>query len=61
MSKKNLWTALGGMPLFHMGGAAVSYRLLNGTDGTVAAAGVVPVHGGYVKAGKLVEHLNHQP
>jgi hypothetical protein len=57
LTKKNLWTALGGMPMYHMGGAAVSYRLLNGKDGTVVAAGVVPVHGGFVKAGKLAGQL----
>ncbi len=61
MTQKNLWTAFGAMPLYHMGGAAVSYRLLNGKDGTVAAAGVVPVHGGFTKAKKLPDHLNTQP
>lgn len=55
--KKNVWTFFGGMPLYHMGGAAVSYLLLDGTSGNVTAAGVVPIHGGFVKAGKLRDTL----
>jgi hypothetical protein len=53
MTKKNLWTVLGGMPLFHMGGAALSFTLIDGRSGIVQAAGVVPIHGGFVKAGHL--------
>lgn len=55
--KKNLWTSLGSMPLYHMGGAAVSYTLLNGHTGYVESAGVVPIHGGFVKAGDLRAEL----
>ena len=53
MTKKNLWTFFGRLPLFHMGGAAVSFTLLNGQTGQVAAAGIIPVHGGFVKADQL--------
>jgi hypothetical protein len=51
--KKNMWTFFGGMPLYHMGGAAVSFVLFDGASGNVAVAGVVPVHGGFVKAGNV--------
>jgi hypothetical protein len=55
--KSNLWTFLGGMPLFHMGGAVTGYLLLEGATGKVVASGVVPVHGGFVKAGALEGEL----
>jgi hypothetical protein len=57
MTKKNLWTLFGGMPLYHMGGAAVTYALLDGTSGRVASSGVVPVYGGFVKSKKLTDEL----
>ncbi len=57
MTKKNLWTFFGGMPLYHMGGAGLSFTLVDGTTGRVEASGVVPVHGGFVKAGKLRAEL----
>jgi hypothetical protein len=60
LTKKNLWSVFGGVPFHHMGGAAVSYRLLNGKSGTVAAAGVVPVHGGFIKADELAKQLDNQ-
>jgi hypothetical protein len=53
MTKKNLWTFFGGMPLYHMGGAAVTFTLIDGKTGVVKASGVIPVHGGFVKAGDL--------
>jgi hypothetical protein len=53
MTKKHLWTFLGRLPLFHMGGAAVSFTLLHGATGNVAASGIIPVHGGFVKADQL--------
>lgn len=50
-TKKNLWTfLLPGMPLYHMGGVVAGYALLSGAEGKVIAAGVVPIHGGFVKA-----------
>jgi hypothetical protein len=52
-TKKNLWTLFGGMPFYHMGGTVVSFVLMNGASGSVTAAGVVPVHGGFVKARRL--------
>lgn len=51
--KKNLWTGLGAMPLYHMGGATVTYLLLKGSDGAVLSGGVVPVYGGFVKTSDL--------
>jgi hypothetical protein len=57
MTKKNLWTFFGGMPLYHMGGASVSYALMDGTTGQIGASGVVPVYGGFVKAGQLKDEL----
>ncbi len=50
MTKKSLWSFFAGAPLYHMGGAAVTYALLDGTTGEVASAGVVPVYGGYVQS-----------
>jgi hypothetical protein len=45
-TKKNLWTLFGSMPFYAMGGAVVTYCLIN-ANGEVAAAGLVPVHSGY--------------
>jgi hypothetical protein len=56
-TKKNIWTAFGGMPFFHMGGMVASFALIAGTTGAVAAAGTVPVHGGFHKASKLVDEI----
>ena len=51
--KKNMWTGLGAMPFYQMGGAVVSYAILAGPTGAVLKAGVVPVHGGYMKASEV--------
>lgn len=59
--KKNLLTGLGAMPLYHMGGSTVSYVLLEGKEGKVLAASVVPVHGGFVKAGDVQKELAKKP
>lgn len=56
--KKNLWTGLGSIPLYHMGGATVSFLLLAGAEGTVKGGGVVPVHGGFIRAGRMQQHLD---
>jgi hypothetical protein len=56
--KKNLFTGLGAMPLFHTGGATVTYVLLDGSSGRVLAGDVVPVHGGFVRSDKLRETLS---
>ena len=58
-TKKNLWTFLGRLPFFHMGGAVVSYVLINGCDGSVKKSGVVPIHGGFKKADKVEKHLKN--
>ncbi|MEP6714183.1 MAG: hypothetical protein ABJC09_01335 [Terriglobia bacterium] len=50
-TKKNLWSFfLPGIPMYHMGGVVTSYVLMSGAEGKVIAAGVEPVHGGFVKA-----------
>lgn len=59
--KKNLFTGLGAMPLYHMGGSTASYVLLSGKEGTVLASNVVPVHGGFVKAGDVEAELKKTP
>jgi hypothetical protein len=51
-TKKNLWTFFGGMPFFAMGGAVVTYTLLD-SGGVIKAAGLVPVHSGYAKVDKV--------
>lgn len=56
-TRKNLWTFFGGMPIFHMGGVVTSFLLLDGKSGKVLASGVIPVHGGFVKAGQVRSHL----
>ena len=56
-TKKNMWTLFGGMPLYHMGGIVASYALLEGKEGRVLKSGVVPVHGGFIKAGDLQKQL----
>jgi hypothetical protein len=45
-TKTNLWTFLGAMPFFAMGGAVVTYGLTNG-NGELLASGLVPTHSGY--------------
>jgi hypothetical protein len=55
--KKNIWTGLGSMPLFHSGGATVSYLLLNGSDGKVLKGDVVPVYGGFVASDDMEKTL----
>lgn len=59
--KKNIWTGLGSMPLFHMGGATVTYLLLSGREGKVLAGDVVPFYGGFVRTDKLREELEEKP
>jgi hypothetical protein len=57
-TKKNMWSFFGGLPFYHMGGVVASFVLLDGTAGTVKASGVVPVHGGFVRASKLQAELD---
>ena len=56
-TKKNIGTLFGAMPLYHMGGAVVSFVLLRGSDGRVERSGVVPVHGGFMKANQIRAYL----
>lgn len=51
--KKNLLTGLGAMPLYHMGGAAISFMLLDGKTGKVIDGDAIPIFGGYARSDKL--------
>jgi hypothetical protein len=51
--KKHFLAGLLKSPLYHMGGATVTYLLLRGTNGSVLAGGIVPVHGGFKNADEL--------
>lgn len=53
VTKKNLWSLFGGLPVHYTGGAAATYMLLDGTNGTVLASGLVPVYGGFVRADRV--------
>ena len=46
-TKKNLWTFLGGPPLYTMVGVSDTYVLFDPHTGGVITAGVIPKHGGY--------------
>lgn len=52
-TKKNIWTSLGAMPFFAAGGVVTSFVLFDGPKGTVLAAGVVPIHGGYRRIDRI--------
>jgi hypothetical protein len=56
--KKNLWTGLGAAaPLYHMGGAAMSYVLFDGAKGQILAGDTVAVHGGYKPTRGIAKEL----
>ena len=57
--KKNLLTGLGAPPLYHMGGAAISYLLVDGQTGMIMRGGTVARHGGYTKSSKMRESLGN--
>ncbi|WP_158277293.1 hypothetical protein [Opitutus sp. ER46] len=52
-TRKNLWSFLGTMPFFTMGGVVVSYTLIDGRTGAVISAGTIPVDGGFYKVNRL--------
>lgn len=52
-TKKNLWSFLGSMPFYVMGGAVIEYNL-TGPDGSVKAAGLLPMHGGVRKVNAVL-------
>ena len=58
-TKKNLWTFLGSMPFFVMGGAVVTYCLVDKL-GQVMKAGLVPVHGGYAPLQEVVHIISRK-
>ena len=46
-TQDNLWTFLGGPPLYVMGGVSLSYSLVNPQNGQVETSGILVRHGGY--------------
>lgn len=60
-TKKNFWTIFGRMPFYTMGGAVINYTLLQGKNGNVLSAGVVPVHGGFHKVTDVEQYLSAKP
>jgi hypothetical protein len=59
-TKKNLWTFLGGMPFFAMGGAIATYALVD-KDGKIVASGLIPVHSGYETVNNVPGLVNGSP
>lgn len=59
-TKKNLWTALGSMPISVAGGTVADFTLLNAETGAVKAAGLYPVHSGYYKAHKVAKQFSRE-
>jgi hypothetical protein len=59
-TKKNLWTFLGGMPFFTMGGAIATYALVD-KDGKLVVSGLVPVHSGYAAVNNVPGLVNGSP
>jgi hypothetical protein len=55
--KKHLLAGLFKIPLFHMGGATVTYAVLDGPGGKVLAGDVIPVYGGFVRTDELRAEL----
>ncbi|HZG09118.1 MAG TPA: hypothetical protein VEZ70_09080 [Allosphingosinicella sp.] len=55
-TKKNLWTFLGGPPLYTMGGVSLVYSLFDPADDNVLQSGAVTKHGGY-RSVRAVEKL----
>jgi hypothetical protein len=60
-TKKNLWSSLGANPFFVMGGAVASYVALSGTDGSVLASQLLPLHGGYQSVSDIEAVINKKP
>lgn len=56
-TKKNLWTFLGLMPFYVMGGAVVTFQLTD-KDGRLWGAGTVPVHAGHASVAGVQKLVN---
>lgn len=56
-TKKNLFTSLGSMPFYVMGGASASVTLFD-ASGAVKYAKSLPWHGGFLKASKVKDEVN---
>lgn len=52
-TRRNLWTFLGGPPLYTMGGVSMVFTLVDPETGIVVAAGAVAKHGGYQSVGAV--------
>jgi hypothetical protein len=56
-TKKNLWTFLGGPPLYSAAAVTVSYVLLKGSDRQILASGTVPVHSRYTSVSNVMNRF----
>jgi hypothetical protein len=56
-TKKNLWTFLGAMPFYVMGGIVVTYYLVD-QNGMLKASGLIPVHSGYSRVSDVPGLIN---
>lgn len=52
-TKKNVWTFLGSMPFYAMGGTVVTWWLIDPTGGGVDASGQLAIHSGYRKVNQV--------
>lgn len=52
-TKKNLWTFLGGPPLYTVGGVSLTYTLYENDSGAVLVGGTAGKHGGYRSVGQV--------
>lgn len=60
-TKKSLWTSFtGGIPFYVMGGAVVSYMVVNGKSGAIEKSGHVKRHGGFHKLNKVKGKINSE-
>ena len=58
-AKKNFWTFLGSMPFSVSGGAVASFALVDGSDGSVLASGVLGQSEPFTKIHKATERYIH--
>ena len=56
-TKRNLWTFLGFMPFYVMGGVVVTFQLVD-KDGKLKGAGTVPCHAGYANVKNVEKSVN---
>ena len=57
-TKKNLWTFLGGLPLYTMGGTSTTYTLFEPKSGHILETGAVVHHAGYRSVTQVERLIN---